>query len=134
MTTTARLKVTVKKGTLIWGSQSITVKGDVICCADDYFIVYNDEGVYKFDKSKLGDAHAWCKHRCETAMMVETPKIIIANTNTTESEFQPYIRLAETYGYDVHSIIIENRHGNSNIHNVPNETLEKMRNRFKIQL
>ena len=34
----------------------------------------------------------------------------------------------------VFSIIVENRHGGENVHNVPQETLEKMKNRFEIKL
>jgi hypothetical protein len=29
---------------------------------------------------------------------------------------------------------MENRHGGVNIHNVPEETLEKMRNRFEVKI
>ena len=47
---------------------------------------------------------------------------------------KPYYELAEKYGYAVFSLIVENRHGGKNVHNVPEETLEKMRNRFEIKL
>ena len=45
-----------------------------------------------------------------------------------------YFDLASTYGYRVVSLIVENRHGSKNVHNVPEETLEKMRNRFEVKL
>jgi hypothetical protein len=47
---------------------------------------------------------------------------------------QPYFDLAEKYGYRVYSLICENRHGGVNEHNVPQEVLEKMKNRFEIKL
>jgi hypothetical protein len=47
---------------------------------------------------------------------------------------QPYYDLAEKYGYRVYSLIVENRHGGVNEHGVPQETLEKMKNRFEIKL
>jgi hypothetical protein len=47
---------------------------------------------------------------------------------------EDYYKLAEQYGYKVVSLIVENRHGNKNIHNVPDETLEKMESRFQIKL
>jgi len=47
---------------------------------------------------------------------------------------EEYFKLAKTYGYQVVTMIIENRHGSKNIHNVPDETIEKMRNRFQIKL
>jgi hypothetical protein len=47
---------------------------------------------------------------------------------------KPYYEMAETYGYKVFSIIVENRHGGINQHNVPEEVLNSMKNRFEIQL
>lgn len=60
--------------------------------------------------------------------------VIVANTSTTEKELHPYYDLANKYGFEVFSIIVENRHNGINEHNVPEETLEKMRNRFDIKL
>ena len=45
-----------------------------------------------------------------------------------------YFDLASLHGYRVVSLIVENRHDGQNIHGVPTETLEKMRNRFEIKL
>jgi hypothetical protein len=47
---------------------------------------------------------------------------------------QAYYDLAKSYGYKVNSIIVENRHGGVNEHNVPQETLEKMKQRFEVKL
>jgi hypothetical protein len=47
---------------------------------------------------------------------------------------EPYYKIAEQYGYRVHYIIMENRHDGVNEHNVPEETLEKMKSRFEVQL
>jgi len=67
-------------------------------------------------------------------MKINTEKIIIANTSTTESELKPYYELADRYGYKVFSVICENRHNGKNEHNVPEATIEKMKERFNIQL
>jgi hypothetical protein len=61
-------------------------------------------------------------------------KIIVSNTFTQEWEMQPYFDLAEKYGYRVYSLVVENRHGGVNEHGVPQETLDKMKNRFEIKL
>jgi len=61
-------------------------------------------------------------------------EIVVSNTSTTEKEMEPYLKLAEKYDYKVVSLIVENRHGNKSVHNVPDETMEKMRNRFEIKL
>ena len=62
------------------------------------------------------------------------PRIVVANTSTTESEIQPYMDLAKIHGYKIISLVVENRHGNTNVHNVPDETLMKMKERFQIKL
>ena len=62
------------------------------------------------------------------------PEIVVSNTSTTEKEMQPYIDLAKKYDYKVTSLIVENRHGGKSIHSVPEETIEKMKQRFEIKL
>jgi predicted kinase len=62
------------------------------------------------------------------------PEIIVSNTFTQEWEMKPYIDLANQYGYTIFTIIVENRHGNSSVHNVPEETMVKMKDRFEIKL
>lgn len=99
--------------------------------ADDYFY---EDGEYKFDASKLKHAHEWCKHRVEFAMENNLERIVVANTFTQEWEMETYYELAKKHGYRVHSLIVENRHKGVSVHNVPEETLEKMKNRFEICL
>jgi NEDD4-binding protein 2 len=107
--------------------------------ADKYF--YDEDGTYNFDVTKLHAAHKWCQLRVEHAMEDNLEsngqyfsEIVVSNTSTTEKELEPYLKLAEKYDYKVVSLIVENRHGNKSVHNVPNETMEKMRNRFDIKL
>lgn len=102
-----------------------------VCTADDYHMV---DGEYKWNPKKVGFAHKLCQEKCEKAMIANEPRIIVANTSTTEKEMQPYIDMAEKYDYMVISLIVENRHGGKNSHGVPEETLEKMENRFSIKL
>lgn len=61
-------------------------------------------------------------------------KIAVSNTFTQEWEMKPYFELAEKYGYMVFSTIVEKRHNNKNNHNVPEEKIEQMRNRFEVNL
>ena len=104
--------------------------------ADMFFMV---DGEYKFDHTKLKEAHEWCRNSVNTAMILNTTAnlndvIVVSNTFTQEWEMKPYVDMAETYGYKVFSIVIENRHGGVNGHNVPEETITKMRERFEIKL
>ncbi len=60
--------------------------------------------------------------------------IVVSNTFTQEWEMKPYYEMAEYFEYKVFSIIVENRHGGINEHNVPEEVLTKMRERFEVNL
>lgn len=119
----------------------------------------DSQGNYNWDGDKIKDAHNWCKHQVEGFMMdsdgkgfknvaISSPagycsefyswenfnKIFVANTFTQEWEMTAYNELAKKFGYTVFSIIVENRHNGQNTHNVPPETITKMKDRFQIQL
>ena len=102
-----------------------------ICTADDYHM---KDGEYDWKPQNVKKAHKWCQDKASELMKRGLTPVVIANTSTTLKEMQPYYDLAEKRGYQVHSIIVENRHNGLNIHKVPEETLEKMKNRFEIQL
>jgi len=110
----------------------ITGNPQHLLSADDYFT--DENGVYNFDVSKIKLAHEDCKQRCDKLMKENVDKIVIANTFTQEWEMSSYLELAQQYSYRVHSIIVENRHNGINIHNVPEETMTKMKERFEIKL
>ena len=67
-------------------------------------------------------------------MILEYPKIVVSNTFTQEWEIEPYFELAKEYGYKVFVVIVENRHNGVNAHNVPEDKIEQMKNRFNIKL
>jgi predicted kinase len=110
----------------------------LVCEADKFF--YDKDGNYNFDASLLKQAHEWCRNRVETYMkdsLVNDQfyrEIAVSNTFTQEWEMKDYISLAEQYGYRVFSIIVENRHGNKNLHGVPDDTIKRMKDRFQISL
>jgi predicted kinase len=110
-----------------------------ICEADQYFID-KSTGEYKFDASKLKNAHAWCREQVEIRMKDNVvnpqyyPEIVVSNTSTMEWEMQPYVDLANQYGYEVFSLIVENRHNGNNVHGVPIDKIEQMKDRFEIKL
>jgi len=99
--------------------------------ADNYFMI--DE-VYQYIPSKIKDAHRYCQESVEANMKRGENKIVVSNTFTQEWEMEPYFEMAKQYGYKVFSLIVENRHGNVNNHNVPQDKIEIMRNRFQIKL
>jgi predicted kinase len=103
---------------------------------DNFFMV---DGEYKFDVTKLKAAHEWCQNSVNTAMILNittdlNSTIVVSNTFTQEWEMKPYFDMAETYGYRVFTLIVENRHGGVNQHGVPEDKLEIMKNRFETKL
>ena len=98
-------------------------------CADDFFT--NSSGEYNFDAAKLNLAHEQCRNRFKEALLSpDIDTIIVANTSTTSKEFSFYKDFAESCGHFVHFLIVENRHGGNNVHNVPMEVLDKQKQRI----
>jgi predicted kinase len=111
--------------------------GDAHFEADMYFT--NENGQYIFNGADIKKAHEWCQNEVHIAMILNhttgsNENIVVSNTFTQEWEMEAYYKLAETYGYRVFSLIVENRHGGENLHNVPEDKIEAMRNRFEIKL
>ena len=104
---------------------------------DNYFL--DEDKSYKFDGSKLKEAHQWCQDLVSNAMILNhttgyNETIVVSNTFTQEWEMKPYMDMAKDWGYKVFSIIVENRHGGVNQHGVPDEKLQQMNDRFEIKL
>ena len=100
--------------------------------ADMFFMDENSE--YKFDGSKLNDAHNWCRHKVMDAMKEGEPIVVVSNTFTREWEMEPYILIGKELGYKIFVAIVENHHGGKNTHGVPENTIEVMRDRFEFKL
>ena len=103
-----------------------------ICTADDYHT--SREGVYNWKPENIGKAHSWCQKKCARFMRANAEKIVVANTSTTEEEMAPYLVMAKEFEYKVFSVIVENRHQGKDTHEVPEATIEKMKNRFSVKL
>lgn len=109
-----------------------------ICCADDYFHTNydgsNPDGVYKFNSEKLGAAHGACRRKFQKAVDTGAKCVIVANVNAEESHWEYYQNYGSLHGYKIIFLVIENRHGGGNIHNVPPETLLKQSCKIKNSL
>ena len=107
------------------------IAGDrgALFAADDFFY---EQGEYRFDPSKLGEAHAACQKGVELAMQTEQRLIIVHNTFTQYWEKVPYHVLADKYGYEMYFVTLGDG-GESletlcarNEHGVPQEAIERM--------
>lgn len=112
-------------GKLISGSSGKVLE------TDQFFV---SEGEYNFDPSKLSEAHNWCRKKVRKEMEKETSPLVLSNTSTQVWEFLEFYKLAFDYNYRVHSLVKENRHGKKSTHNISEDQIQKMKNRFQIQL
>lgn len=102
-------------------------KDCIICTADEYF---EQDGEYKFDPTKLGAAHNYCFNKFLDGIKNKIELVIVANTSTRESECSKYLDAARAHGYTIFSLVVENVNGTKSVHNVPEETLAKQKQRL----
>lgn len=120
------------------GSGKTTFVGDLLDAgmidyeysADEWFDLCNNG---EFDPDLLIEAHTWCRKSVEDRVS-KGYTVAVHNTSTTEAEVKTYQDIAKKYGVQFVSLIVENRHGNKSVHNVPETTMEKMRKRFSVKL
>lgn len=60
--------------------------------------------------------------------------IVVSNVFPTAKSMKNYVKLAEEFDYQVCYIVVENRRGGVNIHDVPQEALDGMRKSFQVEL
>lgn len=89
--------------------------------ADDFF---TKDGKYEWDAERLGEAHEWCRVSVENELTSGNGIAIVHNTMTSEKDVAPYQKIAEKHGAMLISLVVENRHGGTNVHGVPQATLE----------
>jgi predicted kinase len=101
--------------------------------ADDYFM-HGDE--YRFDPSKLGEAHADCQRKTQRALSTGED-VAVANTFTQRWEIEPYLKLAADAGCCVCVVNVfdgglsDDELAERNTHGVPLEAIEAMRARYE---
>lgn len=103
------------------------LKNPVVCSADDYFL--DRHGVYHFDPTKLGKAHASCMRKFIEALINKKREIVVDNTNTTVMEMAPYYLAAQAYDRSVtivHFDIDPRIAAARNTHGVPAAAVERM--------
>lgn len=81
-------------------------------------------GEYCYDGSKIKEAHEWCKNTAKS-WLERGHDVVVANTFTRVWEMQPYLDM----GYPVK--VVEATGNYDNLHGVPTEIVERMRERFE---
>ena len=92
--------------------------------ADMYF---EQGGEYKFDASKLKEAHNWCRKRVYECIR-NKKLVVVSNTFTQFWEVSPYIDYALLYNEAI--ILIELTTFYGSVHSVPQEVIDKQKARF----
>ena len=93
--------------------------------SDHYFIV---NGEYIFDTRRLQAAHIWCFEQVEKALKTNMD-VVVSNTFTQYWELKPYIKLAKKFKIPYRIYELHTQYGN--IHNLPEEKMECMKNRWE---
>lgn len=92
----------------------------------DAFFLNKETNEYNFDPAKLGAAHLECQQKfMEYLTEPSIEGIVVANTNTKASDWKFYEDAAKKGGHRVTFVVIENRHGNKDVHNVPDFALDR---------
>lgn len=100
---------------------------------DDYFTdQVTLEYTFEFDKNHL--AYKKCESNTKDAMTQGISKIFIDNAFTLDWEIEPYFKLASQHNYTVHVVTVEKYHTNKNIHQVSDEQLQKMAEKYRVKL
>lgn len=95
---------------------------------DQYWM---ENGEYKFDMSRIKEAHAWCLNETRD-LIVKGFNPVVSNTFTTAFEMLPYFDLAKEFNIRPQVLLAQGQFGN--IHNVPDEVLSKMAARFEYDI
>jgi predicted kinase len=69
-----------------------------IVSADQFFM---ENGVYRFDPKKLGDAHRQCMRDFLNLVTQGCEHVIVDNTNLNVEDASPYVAVGEAMGYEV---------------------------------
>lgn len=106
-------------------ARSLNLEGRFAHYEADMF--FEQDGEYKFDKTKLHLAHQWCLKYTEGALDVGG-RVIVSNTFTTASELIPYLTLALIHNAEVEVIEVLTQF--KSIRGVPEETFNRMKKRW----
>lgn len=98
---------------------------DVVYSNDDYF-------GGKITKERMPDAITNCFWKVKQAMEDNVAKIGVANHFVIAKDLEKYYYIAKVYGYNVHSLICENRHNGKP--NLEAHEIKSMINKMEIKL
>lgn len=105
----------------------------VVVSADHYFV--QPDGTYRFDGTKLAQAHAACKKSFLLALQRGANVVFVDNTNTRRWERKEYVQEALNAGYEVWLKVFDTPPevcAERNTHGVPLAACQKMAARIDV--
>lgn len=99
---------------------------------DDYFT--DDDGNYSFHFEENHLAYKACEENVRKSMKGGVSKIFLDNVFSLEWEIEPYFKLAAEFNYRVHVVTVENRHKSANVHDINQEQIRKMAEKYRVVL
>jgi len=94
--------------------------------ADMYFVDAN--GRYQFNRHKLSQAHQWCQKQTDY-WLKKGKNVVVANTFVRHWEMSAYKKLASKYNAELEIIVCREKY--QSIHDVSDETIERMRQEWQ---
>lgn len=82
-------------------------------------------GTYRFDRTRIGDAHDWCQHMTRQAL-ARGDNVVVSNTFTTRWEMEPYFSMTTRTVR-----VIEAKGNLANVHGAPPEAVKRMALRWE---
>ncbi|MEZ9585747.1 AAA family ATPase [Vibrio cyclitrophicus] len=122
-------KITFIRGIPGSGKTTIAQKLNAELVEADMFFIHKD-GEYKHDKRFIKDAHSWCQQEMKR-LLLAGHNIVVANTFIKKWEVENYLKLAQSLGLDLEVEVIEAKGRYQNVHGVPDESVERMRNQYQ---
>lgn len=105
---------------------------------DDYFV--DSDGVYKFEREALKEAHEWCVEESEVLMKEGVKLLVLHNTFTRKWECERYFDLAREHGYEVQVVSLYDGGLNDRalsergVHGVPEHDIQAQRRRWELDV
>jgi predicted kinase len=100
---------------------------------DSYF-TDPETNTYNFEFQNNHLAYKQCEDRTNAAMRQGIEKIFVDNAFTLEWEMEPYFKMASEFNYTIFVVTVENRHHGKNSHNINEEQVKKMAEKYKVIL
>lgn len=88
---------------------------------------FERDGTYRYDASRIKDAHAWCQTAARDAL-ASGKRVVVSDTFTRLHEMEPYRSMTKNLR------VLEAKGRWRNVHGVPPEMMRRMEERWEQQV